>query len=76
MFNNLTEKLVKQIETLPGDLQLRVMEYVQSLSSKSYRRRGVPGSNLLKFSGVIPKKDLNTMKKAIEEGCERVDGEW
>ena len=73
---NFSEKLMKQIETLPNALQQRVMEYVQSLSIRSIHHRGVPGANLIKFAGLIPKKDLNVMRKVIEDGCERVDNEW
>jgi hypothetical protein len=39
--------------------------------------RGVPGPQLLRFAGAISPDDLQLMRQAIEEGCERVDtNEW
>jgi hypothetical protein len=38
---------------------------------------GVPGASLLRFAGAISLKDLDAMREAIEEGCERTDfNEW
>jgi predicted DNA-binding antitoxin AbrB/MazE fold protein len=39
--------------------------------------KGVPGKQLLRFAGVIPADDLQTMTQTIEAGCERIDqSEW
>ena len=62
------------VERLPGADQMRVLEYAKSLARP---RRGVPGRDLLKFAGTISPEDLEVMRLAIEEGCERVDpDEW
>ena len=62
------------VERLPGTDQVRVLEYAKSLARP---RRGVPGRNLLKFAGTISLEDLEIMRLAIEEGCERVEpDEW
>lgn len=62
------------VEHLPGAEQARVLEYAKSLARP---RRGVPGKDLLKFAGTISLEDLEIMRLAIEEGCERVDpDEW
>lgn len=40
-------------------------------------RSGMPGNDLLHFAGVIEPDDLDTMVRAINEGCEQVNpDEW
>lgn len=69
------EKVIKQLETLPDDLQQQVLVFVQGLSHSA--KRGVPGQTLLQFAGSIPQDDLRLMEEAIEAGCEQVDSdEW
>jgi hypothetical protein len=66
------DNLIDQIDKLPRDLQLRVLDFVKALTPK-----GVEGKSLLRFGGYIPTDDLRLMSAAIEEGCETVDGhEW
>lgn len=66
------DSLIAQVDKLPYDLQLRVLDFVNSLMPK-----GVSGKSLLRFEGVISDDDLRLMSKAIEEDCERVDvNEW
>jgi hypothetical protein len=66
------DNLITQLEKLPYDLQLRVLDFVKSLIPK-----GVEGKSLLRFEGAIPADDLQLISKAIEEGCEKVDiSEW
>mgnify|MGYP001587976918 FL=1 len=66
------DNFIAQIDKLPLNLQLRVLDFVKSLIPK-----GVEGKSLLRFEGIIPADDLHLMTKAIEENCEKVDpGEW
>lgn len=66
------DDIIAQIEKLPYDLQLRVLDFAKTLKPK-----GVKGKNLLQFEGAIPSDDLKLMSKAIEEDCERIDAsEW
>ena len=66
------ENLITQIDKLPHDLQVRVLDIIKALTPK-----GVEGKSLLRFEGSISKDDLQLMSKAIEEGCEKVDiNEW
>ncbi len=66
------DSLLAQIDKLPYDLQLRVLDFAKTLSQK-----GVEGKSLLRFEGAIPADDLRLISKAIEEGCEQVDAdEW
>ena len=68
----LKDSLLAQMEKLPYDLQLRVLDFVKSLIPK-----GVEGKSLLRFEGAISDEDLRLMSQAIEENCERVDvNEW
>ena len=68
------EKLLEQVDVLPYDLQRRVLDFAQALVMSA--PKGVPGKELLKFSGVISKEDARQMLEAVEEGCEKVDDEW
>ena len=69
---SLKDNLIDQIEKLPYDLQIRVLDFAKSLIPK-----GVEGKSLLPFAGVISEDDLQRMSDAIEENCEKVDiREW
>lgn len=71
----LVDKVVEQLKTLPYEMQWRVFEFTRALATSA--PRGVPGLQLLRFAGTIPLDDLQLMRQAIEEGCERVDThEW
>jgi len=69
---SIKDNLIAQIDKLPHDLQLRVLDFAKVLTPK-----GVEGKSLLRFEGAITADDLQLMSKAIEEGCEKVDiSEW
>jgi len=69
---SIKDNLIAQIDKLPHDLQVRVLDIIKALTPK-----GVEGKSLLRFEGSISKDDLQLMSKAIEEGCEKVDiNEW
>ncbi len=71
----LVDKVVDQLKTLPYEMQWRVLEFTRALAVSV--PRGVAGPQLLRFAGTIPLDDLQLMRQAIEEGCERVDtNEW
>ncbi len=68
-------KVIEELRALPHELQWRVLEFTRALALSA--PRGVSGGQLLRFAGTIPPDDLETMRKAIEQGCEQVDGdEW
>ena len=56
---------------LPAEDQRRVLELARALPER--HPAGVSGRDLLRFMGTIEKTDLDVMRKAIEEDCERVD---
>ncbi len=69
---SIKDNLIAQLDKLPHDLQLRVLDFAKTLAPK-----GVEGKSLLRFEGAIPGDDLQLMSQAIEEGCEKVDiSEW
>jgi hypothetical protein len=69
------DQVVEQLRDLPSELQWRVLEFTRALAVSA--PRGVPGHQLLNFAGTIPSDDLQVIRQAIQEGCERVDtNEW
>ena len=71
MSSTIVAKVVEQLETLPENLQQRVLAFVQTL--QVVVRSGIPGKRLLSFAGAIPPDDLQLMRQAIETGCEQID---
>lgn len=68
-------ELQNAIHQLPLSQQQQVLEYVRSLPANSLR--GVPGASLLRFADTIEADDLERIKQAIEDGCEKVnENEW
>jgi hypothetical protein len=63
-------KVIEQLKVLPQELQRRVLEFTRALAEST--PRGVPGRQLLRFAGAIPRDDIRLMSEAIERGCERV----
>lgn len=72
---SIIDEVVEQLKVMPQPLQRQVLEFVRSLVKAEVR--GTPGQQLLRFAGSIPSDDLQLMREAIEQGCERVDiDEW
>jgi len=75
MAHSIAEEIMEQVNNLPPELQKKVLEYARGLEPR--RANGVTSKGLLKLAGTISDEDADTMIKAIEEGCERVDlNEW
>lgn len=71
----LESEIREQLEQLPPEQQRQVLEFARSLVT--IQIRGVPGRGLLRFAGSIDAEDLNAMKQAIDESCEKIDlNEW
>lgn len=69
------EQIVEQVRALPDNLQHQVLTFVRTL--RTVARRGTPGQVLLQFAGRISMEDVDSMREAIENDCERLDGnEW
>ena len=76
----LQNELLSYLGQLGSDDQARVVNFARTLSEPPRPPktvRGTPGKELLRLAGMIPHEDLEDMKRAIEEECERIDAdEW
>ncbi len=71
----LPQTIFEQIKELPEKQQYQVLSFIKSL--KTAPLEGVPGKNLLKYAGAIPRDDVEIMRAAIEADCEQIDpNEW
>lgn len=71
----LQDELVRQLESLSPELQLRVLEFARKLVNST--PKPVVGKELLRFAGMLSPEDAKAMSEAIEAGCEKVDlSEW
>ena len=68
---NVKKEIINQMGQLDYEHQRRVLYFARILAVTG--PKGVPGKLLLSFGGMCPASDLNAMKKAIEEHCEKVD---
>ncbi len=72
---SIVDKVIEQLKELPQELQWRVLEFTRALTFST--PHGTAGARLLYFAGTIQPDDIKTMREAIEQGCEQVDGnEW
>ncbi len=67
--SNIMEKVIEQLKILPYELQWRVLEFTRALTLST--PHGIPGKQLLHFAGSIPLDDLQRMREAIDQDCER-----
>jgi len=76
MLNTAVKKeIISQIGQLDYEHQRRVLDFARALALSGVK--GVPGKQLLSFTGAISLDDLKAMEQAIANGCEKVDlNEW
>ncbi|BAZ85474.1 hypothetical protein [Dolichospermum compactum] len=75
MTTSISDPIIQQLNIIPQDLQYQVLEFARNLTKSKIK--GVPGEELLKFAGSIPKEDLQLMSETIKQDCEKVDfDEW
>ncbi len=71
----LKKEILDKLDLLAIEGQRRVLDFTRALTET--KTVGIPGRDLLQFAGTIEKTELESMKRAIEDGCERVDlNEW
>ena len=69
------QEIIQRLDKLTPGQQKQILNSVLSFLGEPIR--GIPGKELLKFVGTISREDLEIMKQAIEEDCERIDeSEW
>lgn len=72
---SILDEVVEQLRGMPQSLQKQVLEFAKNLTDSTVQ--GVPGSQYLRFAGMIPPDDIALMREAIEQDCEQVDvNEW
>ncbi len=75
MTTSISDQIIEQLKMMPQDLQYQVLEFARNLTKSKIK--GVPGKELLRFAGSIPKENLQLMSEAIKQDCEKVDfDEW
>jgi hypothetical protein len=67
---NIAQEIAKRVETLPAELQARVLRFVASLTASA--PAGERGSALRKFACSLDSTSARQMIQAIGEDCERV----
>ncbi len=69
------QEIAKRLETLPAELQERVLRFVATLAAST--PVGESGSALRQFASSIDSLSARQMIQAIDRECERVDaGQW
>ncbi|AFZ29483.1 hypothetical protein ABN584_00195 [Gloeocapsa sp. BRSZ] len=72
---SIIDQVIEHLRAMPQHLQWQVLEFTRTLVKAEVR--GTPGQQLLRFAGSIPSDDLQAIREAIEQDCERVDiNEW
>ena len=72
---SLKKQILEKLDLLPIEEQRRVLDFTRALTER--KTVGIPGRDLLPFAGTIEKAELDSMKRAIENGCERANlNEW
>ena len=69
----LLSELISELEQLEGQDVARVTAYARSLRSKG--KLEARNAELHQLVGSIPKEELEQIRVAIEEGCERVEND-
>lgn len=55
----ISDQIIEQLNIIPQDLQYQVLEFVKLRTNSKIK--GVPGKELLKFAGSIPKENLQVI---------------
>jgi len=65
------QEIISEVNQLDSEYKRRVLEYARSLK----RPRGISGKEFIARTRdiYIPPAELDAMKQAIEEDCERID---
>jgi len=74
-------RVLEQLDALDAEGKRKVLDFSRALSARkaSEVRRPRPvgdaGGALLAFAGTIPPEDLEEIRHAVEEDCEKIDEE-
>ncbi|HOV43228.1 MAG TPA: hypothetical protein PLE01_04845 [Syntrophothermus lipocalidus] len=68
----ITEQILKELARLSPEAQLLVLNFARRLGP--FPQKGVPGRDLMRFSGVLSREEADEIERAVEEGCEKKEG--
>jgi hypothetical protein len=78
----LADELLDVVRRLPDEQQRRVLDYALKLElgnipsyppNRATLLPGTPASELLKFQPTLTPEEAESMRRAIEEGCEQIE---
>ncbi|MFH0975655.1 MAG: hypothetical protein V1874_07710 [Spirochaetota bacterium] len=73
--SEIQKEIINDLSNLPIELQKKVKEFTHTLLLT--KSKGIPGRDILKFSGIIDDNNAEELRKIIDEGCSKVDyNEW
>jgi hypothetical protein len=73
--------VLEQLDALDAEGKRKVLDFSRELSAREApevrrpRPVGDTGGALLTFAGTIPAEDLEEIRRAVEEDCEKIDEE-
>lgn len=71
----LKQEVTEKLDSLTPEDQRKVLDLARALAER--KMHGVTGKGLLPFTTGFSREDLDVMRRAVEEDCERVDlSEW
>lgn len=74
-------RVLEQLDALDAEGKRKVLDFSRELSARDApearqpRPVGDTGGALLAFAGTIPAEDLEEIRRAVEEDCEKIDEE-
>lgn len=77
---DIKQRVLEQLDALDAEGKRKVLDFSRELSAREASVRlprpvGDTGGALLAFAGTIPAEDLEEIRRAVEEDCERIDEE-
>jgi len=71
----LKQEIDRELDSLPLEDQQKVLDFTRALTER--KTTGVKGQDILPFTLGFSPEDLEVLRQAVEEDCEKVDmSEW
>ena len=64
-------EIIEKLEQLSEQQQKQILEYVKAMLQGA--PQGTPGRELLRFAGAIPMEEIEQIRQAIDQDCERIN---
>ena len=71
----LKDQIIRDVESLPEDQQLKVATFIKTLKGNALPKNMTGKEAIRLFAGTLDEASAHEMKRAVEEGCEIVDAE-